>query len=102
MAKWAVWEGRKARIEWMVGEGMTDAEVGEEFDTSAVTVCGVRKRLGIPSRFVPRIRPDPAPEPILPPPVETYVDDAGRTVKRYPPRYADGAFIQSVTARPRR
>ena len=39
------------------------------------------------------------PEPLV---GETYVDEAGLTVTRYPARYAAGSFVQVVTARSKR
>jgi hypothetical protein len=35
-----------------------------------------------------------------PQPIRTYTDEYGRTVRVYPPRYAEGAWTQAVTVRP--
>ena len=101
------WDARKDDIQRMVEAGMTDEAIGVIWDASAPTICTVRKRFGILSRFKRKSRPmnevfaakDPAPEPLV---GETYVDEAGLTVTRYPARWAEGALVQSVTARPRR
>ena len=101
------WDARKDDIQRMVAAGMTDAQIGAEYGRSAQAIFRVRKSFGIPTGNRPgRLRPeaylaakDPAPEPLV---GETYVDAAGLTVTRYPARWAEGALVQSVTARPRR
>ena len=101
------WDAHRADIQRMVEAGMTDVQIGAEYGKSGQAMFRVRKNFGIPTGNRPgRIRPeayyaakDPAPEPLV---GETYVDKAGLTITRYPARYAEGALIQSCTARPRR
>lgn len=97
------WADHKADIVRMVEEDMTDAEIGLVFNRTGAAIYQVRKRLGIPTKF----KREPksfrqvfdAQEPLA---GETYIDEAGLTVKKCPARYAAGALIQTVTARPRR
>lgn len=101
------WDAHRADIQRMVEAGMNDAQIGAEYGKSAQAIFRVRKNFGIPTGNRPgRNRPEAylasqksAPEPLV---GETYIDKAGQTVTRYPARYAAGALIQSVTARPRR
>lgn len=91
----------------MVEAGMNDAQIGAEYGKSAQAMFQVRKKLGIPTGIRPGrnrsetqfVSQELAPAPLV---GETYIDKAGQTVTRYPARYAAGALIQSVTARPRR
>lgn len=97
------WEERREAIQRMVGEGKTDEEIGVIWDASGPTICEVRKRFGILSRSKRKSKPlnevfapqAPALEG------ETYTDEAGLTVTRYPARYADG-LPPGVTARTKR
>lgn len=88
----------------MVQEGMSDVEISEKFGVTRVTIYFARQALGIPAGRKAGGRQAMSP-PAEPPPVcspqETY-EENGVTVKRYPARYAEGAGVQTVTARPRR
>ena len=102
----ADWRAHEADIRRMAAAGMTDAQVGAVFGKSAPAMYSVRRKLGIPSNYRPdgnrfRQHIDALAAPVVLD-GETYTDAAGRTVTRYPARWAAGALVQSVTARPRR
>lgn len=92
----------------MVDNGLTDDQIGVVYGVSGASVCRARKQLRIPAQYNAQFRRKPPVcfgAPPEPPPMlvgETYVDSTGLTVTRYPARYAAGAEMQSVTARPRR
>ena len=101
------WDARKADIQRMVDAGMTDAEIGAKYGKSGWAMHHIRKKLGIPSNFRPQgnrfqkhMDAATAPEPLVGEPY--FNEELGRIVIRYPARYAEGALVQSVTARPRR
>jgi hypothetical protein len=94
------WEARRAVIQRLVDADLTDAEIGAEIGLDGWAVRRVRKLLGIASAFKQGQR-RPVVPPRAPDPVATYTDESGRTVTVYPTLYADGAFTQGCTARPR-
>lgn len=98
------WDDRKADIQRMVEAGMTDEAIGAIWDVSAPTICTVRKRFGILSRFKRKSRPMNKVFSAQTAPLsgETYIDADGLTVTRHPARYAEGSCVQVVTARSRR
>jgi hypothetical protein len=95
------WDKREKAIRQMAEDGMTDSEIGEVYRASKGVISDVRKALGITRKqstaATPTVRP--APEPL---PGHTYTDENGLTVTSYPTMYAEGAGVQSVTAKPRR
>ena len=99
------WGRHREQIQAMVAAGLTDEEIGAHFGRSAQRMNNVRRELGIATQFrrkrksLAEVFAAPEPEPLK---GETYTDADGLAVIRYPARYAEGAFVQSVTARPRR
>lgn len=90
----------------MAAAGMPDDQIGAVWNVTGQTIYNVRLRLGIASNVRKKRKTMQEIFDALVPaalePVEVYTDEAGRTVKRYPARYAEGAGTQAVTARPRR
>lgn len=86
----------------MAGLGWTDTEIAVTLKTDKDVIRSVRRKHDIPSEANPVRQPGKAPIKPEPPAGETYIDESGLTVTRYPARYATGALIQTVTARPRR
>ena len=105
VARSANWEERREAIRRMVDADMTDGQIGAEFGVTGVTICRVRKDLGI-DRPLRKMTAEQAranflgtaPEPLV---GTTYVDENGLTVTRYPARFA-GDLPPRVTARPKR
>lgn len=93
------WVNREKAIRQMVAEGMTDAEIGEVYGVGKGAIADVRKALGILRQHPAVTTRSPATESERPP-GETYVDENGLVVTRYPERYADGVDPR-VTARGR-
>ena len=90
------WEERRADIQRMVNQDMTDDQIGVVYDVTRVTIYMARMRLGIaskPKAGSKRIRAVFAAQGPAPPPeaLETYTDEHGRTITRCPRRYAEGA-----------
>jgi hypothetical protein len=103
----SIWEGRREIIQQGVDDGLTDEKIGTLLGgLSGASVCRGRKILGIKTRWkrskksVAEVFHKPA--EAAPAELETYIDESGLTVTRCPTRYADGAGMQAVTARPRR
>ena len=98
------WEGHRAIIQELSDKGMTDAQIGQVLGLEGSTVCAIRKKLGITkkkrkmtgARGRQNLRQqEPAAEG------ETYTDEAGLTVTRYPARFAEGVTA-IVTAKAKR
>lgn len=105
MTKHSKWDDREDAIQEMVDEGLTDAEIGDRWGVTGSTIGEVRKRLGI-KRSPRKMTGDKGRENLqafVGPALEgeTYTDEAGLTVTRYPARYA-GGLPPRVNARPRR
>ena len=101
------WVDRKADIERMVEAEMTDEEIGSKCGKTGPAMFHIRKKLGIPSnyrpvgnRFQKNIDALDTPEPPIGEPY--FNEELGRIVIRYPKRWAAGALVQAVTARPKR
>ncbi len=97
----SIWDERREAIQRMVAQEMTDAQIGVVFGVTWSAVYQARHRLKIRRPKVKR-QPTFGVEPTPPLVGVKEFDPDGQEFTRYPARYAEGAFVQGVTARPRR
>jgi hypothetical protein len=97
------WESRREEIQRMVDAGKPDEHIGVVYGVTKSSIYQVRLRLKIKRPAVKKssyLVKAPQPELL---PGEPYLDpELGVMVTPYPARYAAGADVQVVTARPRR